>query len=44
MPLHQTLRRLDIRDNPQLAWTQPLQDIFCNGTGSTNCYRQLAEL
>lgn len=44
VPLHQSLRILDLGMNPALTWQDGVHTIFCSGTGSSACYRRLVEL
>ena len=41
--LEASLQRLDLSNNPQLAWSDAVQDIFCSPAGGP-CYSQLDEL
>ena len=43
-PLKMSLQRLDIGDNPGLAWTDPVQNIFGSPAGGGPGYTQLDEL
>lgn len=44
VPLHASLRILDLGNNPNLTWRPSIGEILCGGTGSSACYRRLVEL